>query len=165
VSAPDGANRQRPLAQRDRWSAVVEVPFTSPGFARQSGKISGWSCTTPGQSLKKKESAAVSHSVMASSEPIAWEAEYKIEGDALDLWRRCRIVDLSSDGAEVRLLDAVPDAMRGRPVSISVKLRGELHGSTANDCAVRVEFVELTAAERKSFESLTKAHSERFPAR
>lgn len=98
---------------------------------------------------------------MTIPQQTAWEGEYKIEGDSLDLWRRCRIVDISNEGAEIKFLDAIPERTHGRPITIAVKLHGEVQASELGADCIRVEFVELTAKERKTFESLAKSQVDR----
>jgi hypothetical protein len=93
---------------------------------------------------------------------IHWEGEYRVEGDPAGRWRHCRIVDVSTAGAGLELLDATPEETCGRQITVAVQLRGEVRNSREGaDESVRVgiQFVELTPSERTYLESLAATHA------
>jgi hypothetical protein len=90
---------------------------------------------------------------------INWEGEYRIDGDVEQRWRRCRVVDVSTAGAGLELLDATPEETCGRHITVAVQLRGEVKNSReGRNESVRVglQFVELSPAERAYLATLAQ---------
>ena len=82
-----------------------------------------------------------------------------IEGDAAEPWRDCRIVDLSSAGAGLELLDATPEETAGKNILIAVHLRGEIrHTEPTRRDGLRtgIQFVNLTEEHRIYLQSLSE---------
>ena len=88
-----------------------------------------------------------------------WQGRYMIEGDPSDVWRPCRVVDVSTLGAGLELFGTITDEMAQRTIAVSVDLRGEVrHTVEANDDGIRagIQFGDLTAAENAYIRSLVK---------
>jgi hypothetical protein len=86
-----------------------------------------------------------------------WHGKYMIEGDPEERWRECRVVDMSSAGAGIELLDVSPEETKGRRIALAVHLSGEVrHAKPGREDSLRVgiQFVDLTEAERTYLESL-----------
>lgn len=78
---------------------------------------------------------------------INWGGEYIIEGDADDRWRECRVVDVSTAGAGLELLEMPPGLCEGR-IIVAVRLHGDIKNSgPGSDGRFRVgiEFAGPTA--------------------
>jgi hypothetical protein len=90
---------------------------------------------------------------------IDWQGQYKIEDDPEGSWRECRVVDVSTFGAGLELVDATPDETAGRNIVLADNLRGEVrHAVPAKSNGVRVgiEFVDLNETEQTYLNSLVK---------
>lgn len=88
-----------------------------------------------------------------------WRGRYLIEGDPDERWRDCRIVDMSSAGAGLELLDANPDETAGKNIIIALQFRGEVrHAEPAPNRRLRtgVQFVDLTDEHRVYLQSLAE---------
>jgi hypothetical protein len=87
---------------------------------------------------------------------VDWEGEYKLEGDALAIWRPCRLVDVSTAGTGLELLGSAAEETLGRQVTVAIKLRGTVKNlrDAGNGLRLGLQFIELTDAERKFLESL-----------
>jgi hypothetical protein len=82
-----------------------------------------------------------------------------IEGDAEQHWRDCRVVDVSSAGAGVELLDATPEETEGKQIILAVHLRATVRnaGPTRGEILrVGTQFVDLSAAECAYLASLAE---------
>jgi len=80
-----------------------------------------------------------------------WQGRYMIEGDPEQRWRDCRIVDVSSAGAGLELLNATPEETSGQRILLAVQLKGEVRHvqeGRADELRVGMQFVELSEAER-----------------
>ena len=84
--------------------------------------------------------------------------EINVEGDPEKRWRDCRVVDISSAGAGLELLDATPEETEGKRIILAVQLRAEVrHTRTSNDrVRVGMQFVELSEGERRYLASLAE---------
>ena len=88
-----------------------------------------------------------------------WRGKYMIEGDPAERWRDCRVVDVSSAGAGVELLDATPEETEGHQIILAVHLRAMVRNSgPARGEILRVgtQFVDLSAAECAYLSSLAE---------
>ena len=56
----------------------------------------------------------------------SWRGKYMIEGDPEQRWRDCRIVDVSSAGAGVELLDTTAEEAEGCQIILAVHLRASV---------------------------------------
>lgn len=86
-----------------------------------------------------------------------WRGKYMIEGDLLERWRDCRVIDVSSAGAGLELLDTSPEETMGHRIILAVHLRGDIRNSRSgrNDTVrAGIQFVDLTEAERIYLDSL-----------
>ena len=86
-----------------------------------------------------------------------WTAKYAFEGGADESWHDCTVVDISSAGAGLELLDADPKEAVGRHIILAVHLRGELRNAVPGRYdAVRagVQFLGLSRAEHEYLDSL-----------
>ena len=88
-----------------------------------------------------------------------WRGKYMIEDDPEGRWRDCRVVDVSSAGAGLELLDATPEETCGKKILLAVQLQGEVRNAEAlasERLRVGIQFVDLTDAERKYLESMAE---------
>ncbi|HXW81157.1 MAG TPA: PilZ domain-containing protein [Acidimicrobiales bacterium] len=89
---------------------------------------------------------------------VDWEGSYLIEGDPVQHWRDCRVIDISSAGAGLDLMDTtVAEVEGGRRIFVNLRLMGETrHNSETEVDRIRVgiEFVELTEVEQAFLDSL-----------
>jgi hypothetical protein len=82
-----------------------------------------------------------------------------IEDDPERRWRNCRVVDVSSAGAGVELLDATQEETSGRRIILAVSIRADVRHTeaTGSDATkVGIQFVDLSEGERTYIESLEK---------
>ena len=90
---------------------------------------------------------------------VNWSATYLIEGNPEGQWHDCRVIDISSVGAGLELLDARPEATEGQRIVVAVQLSGEIRHSQLTDeghLRVGTQFLGLTDEERVYLTSLTK---------
>ncbi len=88
-----------------------------------------------------------------------WRGRYMIEGDPQQRWRDCRIVDVSSAGAGLELLDASPGETTGQRILLAIRIKGDVrhvNQERGDGLRVGIQFVELTEAERAYLESLAE---------
>ena len=86
-----------------------------------------------------------------------WRGTYLVESDPERRWRDCRVVDISSAGAGVELLDPPGFPLEGRRIFLAVHLQGEIrHAAPGRFGGLRVgaQFVELSEAEKSYLASL-----------
>ena len=87
-----------------------------------------------------------------------WNGTYLVATDPEMRFRDCRVVDISSAGAGIELVDA-PQVSEGSRLFVAVHLQAEVrHVGEPKDDRVRVgtQFVDLTQAERAYLDSLTE---------
>ncbi len=86
-----------------------------------------------------------------------WSAKYAFEDGPDESWHDCKVIDISSAGAGLELLEANVQEAVGRHILVAVHLRGELRNARAgrND-GVRagVQFLGLSRAEHEYLDSL-----------
>ena len=58
-----------------------------------------------------------------------WRGKYMFEDDPVDQWRDCRVLDVSSAGAGLQLLETDEEAIVGDRILLAVHLRGVLRNS------------------------------------
>jgi hypothetical protein len=88
---------------------------------------------------------------------IDWHGMYMIQGDPEERWRVCRVIDVSSLGAGLELVDVTPEETAGQSIILAANLCGEIrHCLTAKTDGLRVgiEFVDLTQAKQTYLTSL-----------
>jgi hypothetical protein len=86
-----------------------------------------------------------------------WRGKYMFEGASPDHWRDCRVIDISSAGAGLELIDTSAAEADGRRILIAVHLRGEIRNSAprkGETLRAGVQFVDLSDAERFYLDSL-----------
>jgi hypothetical protein len=91
-----------------------------------------------------------------------WRGRYLVEGDCDERWRGCRVIDISTAGAGLELLETSTEEISGRRILLAVLLRGELRnvGPGKNDgLRVGIQFTDLTKPERTYLDSLTEIHA------
>ena len=89
----------------------------------------------------------------------SWRGKYMIEGDPEERWRDCRVVDVSSAGAGVELLDATAEETEGRQIILAVHLRASVRNTgpkRGEILRVGTHFVDLSAAECAYLASLAE---------
>jgi hypothetical protein len=85
-----------------------------------------------------------------------WNGTYLIDSDSTEHWRDCRVIDISSAGAGLELLDASSEVSVGQRIFVAVHLQGEIrHSTVRREGVLRVgtQFINLTNAERTYLES------------
>ena len=102
---------------------------------------------------------------------VDWVTRYMFEGSREQVWRECRVLDVSRGGAGVELSGTTVDEARVRRVVLEfelppavLRLRGEVrHASPCDDGSVfaGLQFGNLTALEHDMLDSLL----ERDPSR
>ncbi len=88
-----------------------------------------------------------------------WQGRYMIEGDPGEVWRQCRVVDVSTLGAGLELFGTTPAEIAQRSIVLSVDLRGEVkHAVEATDDGIRagIQFEDFTPAQSAYIRSLVK---------
>ena len=102
---------------------------------------------------------------------VDWATRYMLEGNREQVWRECRVRDVSRGGAGVELSDTTVDKARAHRVILELEvppallhLRGEVrHASPGIDGGVRVglQFASLTALECHMLDSLLQQETPR----
>ena len=84
-----------------------------------------------------------------------WRGTYLIEDDPDRRWRCCRVVDISSAGAGLELVDAPAEAAEGCRIVVAIHLEGEIRNTAPKGDRLRVgtQFLNLTDAERAYLDS------------
>jgi hypothetical protein len=88
-----------------------------------------------------------------------WRGMALIEGDPDARWRDCRVIDVSSAGAGLELLQTTPQEAEGQNLILAVHLRaavkntGPIRGPILR---VGTQFVDLSASETAYLASLAK---------
>jgi hypothetical protein len=88
-----------------------------------------------------------------------WHGRYMIEDDPNELWRPCRVVDVSTLGAGLELFDTSAEEMSERSIILSVDLKGEVKHAVASrtdGIRVGIQFEDLTDLESDYVRSLVK---------
>jgi hypothetical protein len=86
-----------------------------------------------------------------------WRGKCLFEDDPIQRWRDCRVLDVSSAGAAVELLDMRPEEIMSSRMLLAVHLRGELRHTQGMDSGrlrAGIQFVDLSLSERLYLESL-----------
>jgi PilZ domain len=86
-----------------------------------------------------------------------WRGKYSFEGEGEQSWRDCRVIDISTFGAGLELLDVPEDETVGEHILLAIHLRGELRNAgQGSDGSLRagVKFVGLSEAEIDYMDSL-----------
>lgn len=94
---------------------------------------------------------------------INWRGKYMIEDDPSEQWRECRVIDVSSAGAGLELLDTTPEETEGRHIILAVHLRAAIRNSgPARGQILRVgtQFVDLSPSEHAYLTSLVEINAQ-----
>ncbi len=86
-----------------------------------------------------------------------WRGKCLFEDEPDQQWRDCRVLDVSSAGAAVELLNMSPGELVGSRMLLAVHLRGELRhfqGTDSGRLRAGIQFVDLSDSERIYLESL-----------
>jgi len=86
-----------------------------------------------------------------------WVGTCMIEDDPEGGWRDCRVVDISSAGVGIELVDPPPDVREGNCIFLAIHLRGVVrHAGSPKNGRVRLgaQFVDLSDAEREYLDSV-----------
>jgi hypothetical protein len=86
-----------------------------------------------------------------------WRGKCLFEDEPDQPWRDCRVLDVSSAGAAVELLNMRPGDLMGSRMLLAVHLRGELRHTQGTDggrLRAGIQFVDLSESERHYLESL-----------
>ena len=84
-----------------------------------------------------------------------WRGTYLIEDHPDRRWRCCRVVDISSAGAGLELVDAPTETAEGCRIVVAIHLEGEIRNTSPKGDRLRVgtQFLNLTDAERAYLDS------------
>jgi hypothetical protein len=90
---------------------------------------------------------------------VDWSGSYSIQGEPEEHWGECRVIDISSGGAGLELLDTYAGVQVGKSVIIAVRLRGEIR-----DCRPRrgdrlrvgIQFVDVSERESEYLASIVE---------
>jgi PilZ domain len=91
-----------------------------------------------------------------------WRGRYLIEGDQDQRWRECRVVDISSGGAGLELVDTTVGEVEGHRIALGLQLIGTVrHTETMGSGRVRVgtEFVAQSDEERAFMAALERLNA------
>lgn len=87
-----------------------------------------------------------------------WRGKYMIEGDVEEHWRDCRVLDISSAGAGLELLETTAEETEGRNIVLAVHLKATVRNATNGNAGDRVrvgaQFVDLSTPELDYIKSL-----------
>jgi len=86
-----------------------------------------------------------------------WRGKYLFEGEPDETWRDCRVIDISTAGAGLELLDTTPDETVGQHILLAVHLRGEFRNAAPcrkDGLRAGIQFVGLSRAESDYLDSL-----------
>jgi hypothetical protein len=86
-----------------------------------------------------------------------WAGTCMIEDDPERGWRDCRVVDISSAGVGIELVNAPPALREGSCIFLAIHLRGVVrHAGTTKHGRLRLgaQFVDLSEEEREYLESV-----------
>jgi len=93
-------------------------------------------------------------------QPVDWMGRYRLQGDPAGYWRACRIADISTAGAGLRLFGVKREEVEGRTIDLSVQLSGDVRNivdGTDNDLRVGIEFADLMGDSVNYVESLKRS--------
>ena len=88
-----------------------------------------------------------------------WRGRCLIEGNPDAHWQDCHVIDISSAGAGLALLDAGTTEAVGDRIIIEIQLVGELRSRVPdkdNRSRLGIEFVDLSDSERRYLDSLAE---------
>jgi len=103
--------------------------------------------------------AAATESLLRRSLPrqfAVWGARYSIDGGHEEAWRDCQVLDISSAGAGLELVQAPPELHEGSRLLVTVYLCGEIRhlGPTGAGLRVGIQFVDLSESQQSHLASL-----------
>ena len=93
-------------------------------------------------------------------QPVDWEARYRFRNDPARQWHECRVSDISTAGAGLKIFDVEPQEIEGRKIDVQVQLSGEVRNVVTGmkkDLRVGIEFFELGADSAKFIDSLKRS--------
>jgi len=88
-----------------------------------------------------------------------WRGKCLFEDDLDQRWRDCRVLDVSTAGAAMELMDMRPGDVVGTRMLLAVHLRGELRHTQCTDAGrlrAGIQFVDLSQSERLYLDSLAE---------
>jgi len=86
-----------------------------------------------------------------------WRGKYAFEGDSEEVWHDCRVIDISTSGAGLELLDVAENETVGGHILLAIHLRGELRNAgpgRQDSLRAGVKFVGLSQGEIDYMDSL-----------
>ena len=95
-------------------------------------------------------------------QPVEWEGEYVVGDDGESSWQQCRILDVSSGGVGVELIQTNGEVAIGQEIRVVVELRGEIRHTRrteADTVVLGAEFVGISGAMREYFASLAAVNA------
>jgi len=92
-------------------------------------------------------------------QPTYWRGTYSVEGDPKERRRECRVIDISSIGAGLELLNTSADEVHERTLDLTIHLRAEVRNirpAKGDHLRVGTQFVGLAEGDHAYLESLTR---------
>ena len=133
--APEQSRRPAPMAGRDRGNGSREA-------------------AEPVENDSPKLQRAVPR------QPVDWEARYRFRNDPSGQWHDCRISDISTAGAGLKIFDVSPEQIERRTIYVQVQLCGKVRNVVTGmkkDVRVGIEFVDLAGDAANFVDSLKRS--------
>src|SRR5579862_1018999 len=95
-------------------------------------------------------------------QPVDWIARFRFRNDPSGQWYECRVSDISTAGAGLKLFGVDPEELDGRKIDVQVQLSGEVRNVVTGmkrDVRVGVEFLELGGDSAKFIDSLRRTNT------
>lgn len=92
--------------------------------------------------------------------PVDWVVRFRLQDDAPGYWRACRISDITTAGAGMRVFGVTREQLEGATIDISVQLCGEVRNivdGADDDFRVGIEFVDLLGDSVDYIESVKRS--------
>jgi len=88
---------------------------------------------------------------------VDWCGAYSIEGSTDENWGDCRVIDVSSGGAGLQVLETPNGVEIGKNIVLSIRLKGEIKDVrplVGNQLRVGIQFTDVTQREQAYLASI-----------
>jgi len=95
-------------------------------------------------------------------QPVDWVARFRFRNDPSGQWYECRVSDISTAGAGLKLFGIEPEKLEGRKIDVQVQLSGEVRNIVTGmkkDVRIGVEFLDLGGDSAKFVDSLKRTNT------